>query len=254
MPPSQEWSVRPPNPKPTSPPLRHAKISAVLFDAAGTLLSPSEPVGQTYARLARSFGAVASAERIETAFRATFRRMPPMAFPDQLPHRRAALERAWWRDLVAATFSAVGAARSFRDFEGCFNALFEHFADAAAWQLLPGTHQALAALRERGIRTGIVSNFDHRLAAILGGLALTPLLDVVVLPSDAGVAKPHARIFQFALGELRVPPGETIYIGDDIEHDVEGARAAGLNAFDITAVMPLGEIVARLQSLLADPH
>jgi putative hydrolase of the HAD superfamily len=251
-PPSQEWSVRRPSPKPASPSPRHAKISAVLFDAAGTLLFPSEPVGETYARLARTFGAVASAERIETAFRATFRRMPPMAFPDQLPDRRAVLERDWWRDLVAATFSAAGAAPSFRDFEACFNALFEHFADAAAWRVLPGTHQALAALRGRGIRTGIVSNFDHRLGAILGGLALTPLLDIVVLPSAAGVAKPHAGIFQFALRQLRVPPGETIYIGDDVEHDVEGARAAGLNALDITAVMPLSEIMSRLQSLQAD--
>lgn len=233
---------------------RRQRISAVLFDAAGTLLSPREPVGQTYARLAGTFGAVASAEHLEAAFRAAFRGMPPMAFPDQPPRRRAALERDWWRDLVAATFSAAGAAESVRDFEGCFNALFEHFADAAAWRVRPGAHQALTALRERGIRTGIVSNFDRRLGFILDGLALTPLLDVVVLPSDAGVTKPHARIFRFALRHLRVPPEETIYIGDDVEHDIEGAQAAGLQALDITAVTPLTDILARLERLRSDSY
>jgi putative hydrolase of the HAD superfamily len=74
----------------------------------------------------------------------------------------------------------------------------------------------------------MVSNFDHRLPAVLAELALAPLLDTVVLPADAGAAKPDARIFQLALARLHVAPGEALYIGDDADDDLAGASAAGL--------------------------
>src|SRR5690349_12196519 len=86
-----------------------AQIEAVFFDAAGTLFETREPVGESYARIARAYGLNASAGAVDAAFRRTFRDAVPLAFgtgckPEQL--RR--LEREWWRDLVMRTFAGMG--------------------------------------------------------------------------------------------------------------------------------------------------
>jgi HAD superfamily hydrolase (TIGR01509 family) len=89
----------------------------------------------------------------------------------------------------------------------------------------------------------MVSNFDHRLPAVLEALGLAPLLDVVVLPADAGAAKPDPRIFQLALARLGVAAAEALYVGDDAEDDVAGATAAGLRAVDVATVADLAALL-----------
>src|SRR6185295_11151652 len=118
------------------------------------------------------------------------------------------------------------------NFEHCFERLFVHFSGADAWCAAAGASDLLRALRGRGLRTGMVSNFDHRLPALLDALDLAALLDAVVLPADAGAAKPDARIFAFALARLEVRADEAVYVGDDAQHDIAGAQGAGLRAVD----------------------
>lgn len=52
----------------------------------------------------------------------------------------------------------------------------------------------------------------------------------VVISGDVGVAKPDARIFRFALHELGVEPENVWHVGDDLDTDVAGAKAASLTA------------------------
>ncbi len=225
-----------------------SNVRAILFDAAGTLIRPREPVGDTYARLARQCGVTVSATQIERAFRAAFRRMPPMVFPGESAQRTVQLERAWWRDLVAATFRTAADGVRFGDFDHYFTHLFEYYAEPQAWEALPHAHATLRALRQRGLHIGIVSNFDHRLRSILAGLELTPLLDVLITPADAGAAKPDPRIFAVALARLGIPASQALYVGDDVEHDVYGARAAGLHAIVVDALPSLSALLDRLES------
>jgi putative hydrolase of the HAD superfamily len=225
-------------------------VRAVLFDAAGTLLRLRESVGATYARLARPFGVATPADRIEPAFRSAWQQMPPMLFPSASPERTVELERAWWRKVVATTFRIADRiaddAAEFSDFEQYFNLLFAHFAQPSSWQAIEGAAEVLTALRGYGLRTGIVSNFDHRLKSILDGLGLRALLDVVVLPADAGALKPDARIFRVALSQLDVVESEAAYVGDDAEHDIAGARAAGLHAIDVATLQPFTALLHTL--------
>jgi putative hydrolase of the HAD superfamily len=90
----------------------------------------------------------------------------------------------------------------------------------------------------------MVSNFDHRLSALLAALGLAPLLDVIVLPSDAGAAKPEARIFALALKRLGIRADQAVYVGDDADDDIGGARAAGLHAIDVTTLRDLESLEA----------
>ena len=198
---------------------------AVLFDAVGTLIQLREPVGVTYARLAGTGDPAA----LQTAFAAVMRRRPPMIFPELAPADVPAAERAWWKALVEEAFAAAGASLP----AGAFDRLWRHYAGAAAWQVVPGAVELLHRLRAAGCRTGMVSNFDHRLHPLLAALDLAALFDVVVLPADAGAAKPDPRIFHLALARLGVAPSDALYVGDDAEDDIAGATAAGLRAVDI---------------------
>jgi putative hydrolase of the HAD superfamily len=217
-------------------------IRAVLFDAAGTLLAPREPVGESYARLARDYGVALSAWRVGDAFRRIFKQAEPMVFPEAAPEEIPALERNWWQRIVRATFLAADSTQRFSDFDAFFERLWTRFAAPDSWLLRPGSRELLARLRARGLRTGVVSNFDRRLPKILEGLALAAQLDAIVLPSDARAAKPNRRIFALALECVGVAAAEALFVGDDAQRDLEGARAAGLQAVDATALATLSDL------------
>jgi putative hydrolase of the HAD superfamily len=217
-------------------------IRAVLFDAAGTLLAPCEPVGESYARLARDYGVELAAGRVGDAFRRSFAQAEPMVFPQARPEEIPGLERDWWKRIVHSTFLAADSTTRFSDFDAFFERLWGRFAAPDSWLLRPGSRELLAQLRTRGLRTGVVSNFDRRLPAILEGLGLTAQLDAIVLPSDAGAAKPDRRIFALALERIGVAAAEALFVGDDEQDDIEGARAAGLQAVDATSLATLSDL------------
>jgi putative hydrolase of the HAD superfamily len=217
-------------------------IRAVLFDAVGTLIELREPVGETYSRAVAEQGLRISAWRMGDAFRRMVASAGPLVFPDAEPVELPALEREWWRQVVRSTFLAADSARRVPDFEACFEGLWRHYASPAAWRVREGGRELLEDLRERGLRTAVVSNFDGRLPGLLEGLGLAPLLDAVILPSDAGAAKPDRRIFEAALGALGLAPEEALFVGDHADHDLEGARSVGLDAVDVAALATLREL------------
>jgi len=240
------------------------RLRAVLFDAAGTLIEPAEPVGETYARVFAGHGARIPAWRLEDAFARVMRGAPPLAFPGEPPARVPDLERRWWRDRVRETLRAADSEARLADPDAAFEELFARFARPEAWRLRPGAREALASLRAAGLATAVVSNFDGRLPGILEGLGLgvgarpgsgaapPRLLDAVVLPADAGCAKPDPRIFHRALARLGgIEPAAALHVGDDPERDLAGARRAGLRAFDVGRVATLAELPRHLAGLPA---
>jgi putative hydrolase of the HAD superfamily len=226
-----------------------AEIRAVLFDAAGTLIEPREPVGETYARMARPYGVTLPARRVDDAFRRVLGQAPPLVFPDATVAETARSERNWWRAVVRSTFLAADAEARFSDFDAFFDALYRTFSEPDAWSCRTGCREALTELRARGISTGVVSNFDLRLHGLLEGLELAPLLDAVVLPSDAGAEKPDPRIFRLALERLGKPAAASVFVGDSAERDLAGARAVGMRAVDVGSLATLHELPDHLGRL-----
>lgn len=203
-------------------------IRGVFFDAAGTLFETREPVGETYARIARAYGVDASAEAVGAGFRRTFRNAAPLAFgPGRSPEDLRRLERNWWHGLVAKTFAGIG---EFADFQGYFNSLFDFFADPANWIANPEALPTFRALRECGRTIGVISNFDYRLYRILDGLGLRRWLDSIIISSEIGFAKPSAKLFEAALERHQLAPAEALHVGDSEQLDVVGAISAGMTA------------------------
>lgn len=221
-------------------------LQAVLFDAAGTLFDPREPVGETYARVLAEHGAAIPAWRLEDAFTRVRRHAPEMVFSDADPAEWPDRERAWWWSRLRETVRAADSEADVRDFDGCFERLFAHFAEAHAWRARPGAAEALVALREAGLRTAVVSDFDHRLDGVLEGLGLAVHLDAVIRAAHAGAAKPDPRIFRFALARLGVAAEEALFVGDDAERDLAGGRAVGMAALDVNELATLADLPRRL--------
>ncbi len=99
------------------------------------------------------------------------------------------------------------------------------------WRRVPdGLLAALAEAKDSGLRLGVVSNSEGRVAEILDHVGVGPLLEVVVDSGVEGISKPNPEIFRRALARMSVEAADALYVGDVPTVDVDGARAAGMGA------------------------
>src|SRR5487761_213996 len=223
-------------------------LKVVFFDAAGTLFDARRPVGESYAALARDFGAQAGGREVSAAFRKVFAQAPGLSFgPHHLPAPLLELERQWWRERVIETFAGLA---QFTDFEAYFDALFAYFADYRNWIVHEGALEPLRGLREQGLDLGVVSNFDSRLFGILEGLGLAEYFHSMTISSATGAAKPDPGVFRAALAVHQAGPDQAIHVGDSPALDIVGAKAAGLEA--ILFAPQASHTAARLAQYQAD--
>jgi putative hydrolase of the HAD superfamily len=201
-----------------------------LLDVAGTLVRVRGGVGTQYAAVARRFGIDADPAALEPRFPAAFSAAPRMAFPGVALADVPARERAVWASIVRQVFEGAGylAGVSEARFAELFAGLWEHFAGAAAWEVYPDAVPALAALRGRGVRLGVVTNFDSRVEPMLAAVGLAGWFEAVTRSSAVGAAKPDPAIFRAALARHGAAPAEALHVGDTPGEDVAGAEAAGL--------------------------
>lgn len=82
---------------------------------------------------------------------------------------------------------------------------------------------------------GIISNFaiPECVFKLLKTAGINGFFDVVVISGAINKRKPHPEIFKSALSMLGVSAEETAFVGDTIDADVEGAKAAGMKSIYI---------------------
>ena len=126
----------------------------------------------------------------------------------------------------------------------------------------PEVPAALRALRGAGHRLVVVSNWDVSLHEALRATGLDALVDGAVSSAEAGAAKPDPRIFARALALAGGDARGALHAGDSLEHDVAGARAAGLQPVlvargarpaGVPAGVPVIANLAQLAALAAPP-
>lgn len=200
-------------------------IKAVFFDAAGTLIKPVRGVGQSYVDFAAQYHVDVAVAEISKRFRSCFECAPRLAFPGATNGTIEALEREWWKRLVADIFRPWGPIARFDDF---FDELFAYFAQPGAWTLYPEVNETLDALRRRGLVLGVISNFDSRLVQILNGLGIGSSFHDIFVSSRMGYAKPDRKLFHAVLERYALRPEESVHVGDSEINDRQGATNAGL--------------------------
>jgi putative hydrolase of the HAD superfamily len=75
---------------------------------------------------------------------------------------------------------------------------------------------------------GIVSNFYGNLEAVCHSAGLASLFAVMVDSHRVGAEKPDPAIFRAALEPLHATPETTVFVGDSLRRDREGARRMGM--------------------------
>jgi putative hydrolase of the HAD superfamily len=87
---------------------------------------------------------------------------------------------------------------------------------------------SLARWQTSGLARIVVSNWDISLYDVLDATGLRELIDGVVCSAEIGVSKPDPAPFAAALRLTGLAPAQVVHIGDSLEEDVAGARAAGI--------------------------
>ena len=118
--------------------------------------------------------------------------------------------------------------RDALDLDVDLDALTDTLLAAIRFEPFPDTVPALEALRAAGVRLVAASNWDVSLHEQLERTGLTPLLDGAISSAEVGAPKPDPEIFVRALALAGARPEEALHVGDDVEADVGGALAAGL--------------------------
>ena len=196
----------------------------MFLDALGTLVSLEPPAPRLRSELALRFGLAVSQAQAEQAiaaeiayYRAHLGEGRDDAGLETLRARCAGvlsreLERALARNVPTGPEMIEALLASLQ---------FTAFSDA---------RPALDELHALGLRLVVVSNWDVSLGDVLGRLGLTTWLDAVVTSAAVGAAKPDPAIFERGLAAAGVGPDEATHVGDSVREDVDGARAAGIEA------------------------
>jgi HAD superfamily hydrolase (TIGR01509 family) len=93
-------------------------------------------------------------------------------------------------------------------------------------------------LREKGYRTGLLSNAPPDMEAYLEELGIVDAFDAIVISGDEGVTKPAPEIYDRALDRLKAAAEAAVFV-DDMRVNVEAARRVGLHAARFRGLAPL---------------
>ena len=198
-------------------------IDGVVFDWGGTLTRPIEVIYEI-----DTWGEVA-------------RHLDPENH-EELVARLGAIEAELWEisrttqksahleDLIAAVVTEFGIEMAQESLRYATN----HHLDAILPHIEhdPDAHAVLQALRDRGLRVGLLSNtlwpedFHERLLEEAG---IRDLIDARLYTSHMEVTKPHPEAFRAALDALGIDDASrAVFIGDRPYDDILGAQRAGL--------------------------
>ena len=99
-----------------------------------------------------------------------------------------------------------------------------------SFQIYPDVKEVLYKLKEKGLKLGLITNNTSSVLhdRLLKKFDLEKFFDSIVVSSKKGIRKPHKRIFQHCLSELGVNNEDSIFVGDHLLHDVQGAKNAGI--------------------------
>ncbi len=99
-------------------------------------------------------------------------------------------------------------------------------------RLFPHVPETLSALKARGYRLAVLSDFP--LGRKLEAFGLAGLWDYARSSEESGYLKPAPEPFLDLVRAFGVPPSEVLYVGNNYAYDVEGARKQGLATAHLT--------------------
>jgi len=217
-------------------------IKAAFFDWLNTLAHPQPDRHELFYQLARQLGVEVAENRMIRAIYAAEDEAPAGApakwveGKDEAPFLR--YHEVLWReagvDVPEETMMKFTREISRRARSG-----------QMVWVSYDDVLPVLRALKERGLILGLISNL------IMGDIGIQSYLDFVVTAQDVGAPKPEPPVFLAALERAGVDASQAIYVGDQYQTDILGARGVGIAPIliDRYSLMPHIKDCPRIESL-----
>ncbi len=214
-------------------------IKAVFFDLYFTLIRHEPPREVVQAQALAELGIEVKAEDLRRPLAAAdefiYREMARLAAGKRSESGKMAL----WEQFQRVFLEAAGISPD----EKLARGLREKMQQAKMQLVLfDDVIPALVSLRDRGLTLGLISNIDRDISPLLEDLGVLSLLGIIVTSHDTGFAKPNREIFQEALKMAEVTASEAIYVGDQYQVDIVGARNAGMTGVLIDRTDSFAEI------------
>jgi putative hydrolase of the HAD superfamily len=209
-------------------------LDCVLFDAGDTLLAPAPSFQGRFVAVAAANGLPLEEAAVDAAIADAVRAASwPSDWTDP------ATQRSFWVGFYRQVLAGLGHQDDGMEGSGepqggapvnreVAEALFAAFSDPAGYRLFDDVRPALEELAGRGVKLGVVSNFEPWLEDVLALQGVDHLFAAVAISGKLGVAKPDPEIFRWAIREAGADPGATLHVGDQPANDVDAARAAGI--------------------------
>lgn len=195
-------------------PQRSARVAARRLDEIGQIL---ESTGSPYPRAALERAYSMMGSHLE----AIWNRHEDVSAKEQVVFMLECLDAGLPGELKRALLDEIEAVYS--------NSMLHHRP-----RLLPGAAKALSAMRDMGVKMGLISNTGKTpgsvLRVMLDQMGILGCFHVSTFSNEVRERKPARRIFEVTLAELGVEACNTVHIGDNLEADIEGAKAVGMRA------------------------
>jgi len=201
------------------------KIRAVIFDCYSTLIDikTNEEKEEVYNYLSlylQYYGAKLDAEKLKSALNA-----------EKEQYLQSKKERYPEIDLEIVFSNILRKEGLDNPFlaESCCKIL--RVLSRERFQLFPDSLSVLEEMKKGGYPMAVVSDaqkvFYREEGEILG---LNRFFDFIVVSTHFGFRKPDPRLFTIACTLLEITPAETVYIGNEPETDVKGAKQINMKA------------------------
>ena len=199
-------------------------IKAVFFDAGETLLSPKPSWSELSAQVLRERGHDVAVDAMRSAWRHTGEHFTRAADEGRTFSTSHEESKTFWITLYQDLLAFLG----IHDDEAPV-VLYETFSSPESYELFPDSVPTLDALAARGLRLGVISNFEGWLRGLLDRLDVTDRFDVLAISGELGWEKPDPRIFTWAMEEAGVDAASSVHIGDSPHFDPAPAAALGMH-------------------------
>ena len=198
----------------------------LIFDAYGTLVE----LDDFYNRLQRGFAAAGVLLPLELVTRAARKEM--RYYISQTVFARTEND---WISLKTECAEVLSAA--IREEEKSFHlsaaGVLRVLEDALVFRVFPEVISVLEFFKARGVKMGVLSNWDFSLHRIFQSLQLSEYFSFILPSSQVGVQKPDIQFFNHALQLAQqeysgLQSSGCYYVGDHYDGDVVGARNADM--------------------------
>jgi REG-2-like HAD superfamily hydrolase len=220
-------------------------IRLVTFDALHTLVAPRLPIYVQYSQTFAPYLGVLEPGLLKQSFKIALTQVQK----ENPAYKGSSGAHGWWREVIKRTAIGAGANPQAVDssLPKIVPSLMERFSSRQGYKLFHDSLSVLRRLHQMNIYTALISNTDTRMLSVLKDLEIAPYLDSIILSEEVGIEKPDAKIFQLALGfsmqsaSVPMEMQDSVHVGDELESDYHGARAAGMHALLLRRAGPEGD-------------